>query len=113
MLANQVAGKPIDLAILQMQFSEKRASTRIMNMLATARDHASRYKNLEQDKLIVCAYLFLYWLTNHLNCAYSRGLGDQREASAQTDRASRAWPFWYTIPPQLKVKCGLEGGKDG
>lgn len=56
MLANQIAGKPIDHAILQMQFSEKRASTRIMNMLATARDHASRYKNLEQQKLIVCSY---------------------------------------------------------
>ena len=55
MLANQLAGKPIDHAILQMQFSEKRASNRIMNMLATARDHASRYKKLEQDKLIVCA----------------------------------------------------------
>jgi large subunit ribosomal protein L22 len=56
MLANQIAGKPIDYAILQMQFSEKRASTRIMNMLATARDHASRYKKLEQEMLIVCAY---------------------------------------------------------
>jgi len=53
MLANQIAGKPIDHAILQMQFSEKRASTRIMNMLATARDHASRYKKLEQEMLII------------------------------------------------------------
>ncbi|KAK0486957.1 mitochondrial 50S ribosomal protein L22 [Armillaria luteobubalina] len=41
MIGRQISGKPIDHAILQMQFSEKRASTRIMNMLATARDHAS------------------------------------------------------------------------
>jgi len=53
MLGRQIAGKPIDYAILQMQFSEKRASTRLMNMLATARDHAARYKNLQQNKLIV------------------------------------------------------------
>ncbi|XP_006460091.1 hypothetical protein AGABI2DRAFT_191860 [Agaricus bisporus var. bisporus H97] len=53
MLANQISGKPIDWAILQMQFSEKRASTRIMNMLATAKDHATRYKHLNRSKLIV------------------------------------------------------------
>jgi len=53
MLGRQISGKPIDYAILQMQFSEKRASTRIMNMLATARDHAARYKKLEQGKLVV------------------------------------------------------------
>ncbi|KAG6817400.1 hypothetical protein H0H87_009044 [Tephrocybe sp. NHM501043] len=53
MLGRQIAGKPIDHAILQMQFSEKRASTRIMNMLATARDHAVRYKRLDEPKLIV------------------------------------------------------------
>ncbi|KDR83749.1 hypothetical protein GALMADRAFT_236103 [Galerina marginata CBS 339.88] len=53
MLGRQIAGKPIDYAILQMQFSEKRASKRIMNMLATARDHASRYKRLQEGKLVV------------------------------------------------------------
>ncbi|KAG5343130.1 hypothetical protein E4T56_gene16047 [Termitomyces sp. T112] len=53
MLGRQISGKPIDYAILQMQFSEKRASTRIMNMLATARDHAVRYKKLKDSKLIV------------------------------------------------------------
>lgn len=57
MLARQISGKPIDWAILQMQFSEKRVSTRIMNMLATAKDHASRYKHLERSKLIVCMSL--------------------------------------------------------
>lgn len=56
MLANQISGKPIDWAILQMQFSEKRASTRIMNMLATAKDHATRYKHLNRSKLIVCKF---------------------------------------------------------
>lgn len=53
MLGRQIAGKPIDYAILQMQFSEKRASSRVMNMLATARDHASRYKKLPEGKLVV------------------------------------------------------------
>lgn len=58
MLANQISGKPIDWAILQMQFSEKRAGTRIMNMLATAKDHATRYKNLNRSKMIVCEFLY-------------------------------------------------------
>ncbi|KAK7470667.1 hypothetical protein VKT23_002089 [Stygiomarasmius scandens] len=53
MLGNQISGKPINYAILQMQFSEKRASKRIMNMLATARDHAVRYKDLDLDRLVV------------------------------------------------------------
>ncbi|KIM46194.1 hypothetical protein M413DRAFT_426387 [Hebeloma cylindrosporum] len=53
MLGRQISGKPIDYAILQMQFSEKRASTRVLNMLATARDHAARYKKLEQGKLVI------------------------------------------------------------
>lgn len=54
MLGSQISGKPIDWAILQMQFSQKRASTRIMNMLATAKDHASRYKKMDLSKVIVC-----------------------------------------------------------
>ncbi len=53
MIGRQISGKPIDHAILQMQFSEKRASTRIMNMLATARDHAVRYKGLDGQRLVV------------------------------------------------------------
>lgn len=58
MLGRQIAGNPIDYAILQMQFSEKRASSRIMNMLATARDHAVRYKRLTEPKLIVGMYIW-------------------------------------------------------
>ncbi|KDQ28977.1 hypothetical protein PLEOSDRAFT_27314, partial [Pleurotus ostreatus PC15] len=53
MLGRQISGKPIDYAILQMQFSEKRASTRIRSMLATAKEHAVRYKALEESKLVV------------------------------------------------------------
>ncbi|KAF9009074.1 ribosomal protein L22/L17 [Cyathus striatus] len=53
MLGRQISGKPIDYAILQMQFSEKRASSRILNMLATAKDHAQRYKRLRPERLVV------------------------------------------------------------
>lgn len=55
MLGRQIAGKPIDYAVLQMQFSEKRASTRIKSMLLTAKNHAIRYKRLDAPKLVVCA----------------------------------------------------------
>ncbi|GBC07642.1 hypothetical protein RclHR1_00760012 [Rhizophagus clarus] len=52
-LANQIAGKPIDEAIKQMEFSPKKASEKIMNSLLTARDHAWRYKAMEPDKCYI------------------------------------------------------------
>ena len=60
MIGRQISGKPIDYAILQMQFSEKRASKRIQNMLALAKQHAINYKNLDPSKLIVCVYISLH-----------------------------------------------------
>ncbi|CAL1700959.1 unnamed protein product [Somion occarium] len=52
LLSRQIAGKPIDSAILQMTFSEKRASKRIKSMLVVAKKHAKK-KGLEEKKLIV------------------------------------------------------------
>jgi large subunit ribosomal protein L22 len=57
MLANQIGSKPVDFALLQMQFSEKRAGRRIMNMLATAKDHAIRYKKMDPSRLVVCEFI--------------------------------------------------------
>lgn len=51
-LGRQIANKPIDNAILQMQFSEKRASKRIKSTLVLARDHAIA-KGLNRHDLIV------------------------------------------------------------
>jgi large subunit ribosomal protein L22 len=56
MLGRQISGKPIDHAIVQMQFSEKRASKRIKSMLATAKLHATAYKNMNASKLVVGEY---------------------------------------------------------
>jgi large subunit ribosomal protein L22 len=53
LVGRQISGKPIDYAILQMQFSEKRVSKRIKNMLLTAKHHAMRYKRLDVSKLVV------------------------------------------------------------
>lgn len=55
MLGRQISGKPIDYALLQMQFSEKRASNRIKSMLAIAKDHAVA-KGLDEQRLIVCTF---------------------------------------------------------
>lgn len=52
LLSRQVAGKPIDAAILQMQFSEKRVSTKLKNMLVQARNTAV-LKGLDREKLVV------------------------------------------------------------
>jgi hypothetical protein len=62
MLGRQIAGKPIDYAILQMQFSEKRASSRIKSTLVTAKHHAMRYKRLDESKLVVGALIILLFI---------------------------------------------------
>lgn len=52
LLANQISGKPIDFAILQMQFSAKRAARRVRATLVMARDHAEA-KGLDPRRLLV------------------------------------------------------------
>lgn len=51
-LSRQIANLPVGDAILQMEFSEKRASERIKSTLALARQHAVA-KGLDKDKLVV------------------------------------------------------------
>ena len=55
LLARQISGKPIDSAILQMMFSEKRASTKVKSMLVVAKKHAKQ-KGLDEKKLVVCKF---------------------------------------------------------
>ncbi|KAI0772611.1 ribosomal protein L22 [Irpex lacteus] len=52
-LGRQISGKPIDSAILQMMFSEKRAGKRIKSMLVVAKDHATSLKGLDDKRLVV------------------------------------------------------------
>lgn len=56
MIGRQIAGKPVDSAILQMMFSEKRASKRIKSMLVVAKSHAVKLKSLDEGKLVVGTY---------------------------------------------------------
>ncbi|TFY72959.1 hypothetical protein EVG20_g28 [Dentipellis fragilis] len=51
-LGRQISGKPIDSAILQMTFSEKRASNRLKSMLVVAKSHAI-LKGIDASKMIV------------------------------------------------------------
>jgi ribosomal protein L22 len=68
MIGRQIAGQPVNEAILQMQFSEKRASERIKSTLVLARNHAVD-KGMDEKKLVVCEYrVFLntigaFWLS--------------------------------------------------
>jgi hypothetical protein len=83
MLGRQISGKPIDYAILQMKFSEKRASKRIKSMLVVARDHAINYKRLDGSKLVVGAFkdrtVTVPLDTNcRLRSSASRIMGDER-----------------------------------
>ena len=53
LLADQINGKPIDHAILQMQFSHKRAAKKIKSMLVLARDHAIATKGMDRERILV------------------------------------------------------------
>jgi len=51
-LSRQISGLPVDEAIVQMEFSEKRASSWIKSTLCLARDHAMD-KGLARSKLVI------------------------------------------------------------
>jgi large subunit ribosomal protein L22 len=51
-LGRQISGKPIDSAILQMTFSEKRVSKRIRNMLVIAKSHGT-LKGIDPRKMVI------------------------------------------------------------
>jgi len=51
-LGRQISGNPIDSAILQMTFSEKRVGKRIRNMLVVAKSHAT-LKGIDPRKMVV------------------------------------------------------------
>jgi large subunit ribosomal protein L22 len=51
-LSRQISGLPVDEAIVQMEFSEKRASSWIKSTLCLARDHAMD-KGLARTKLVI------------------------------------------------------------
>ena len=78
LLGRQISGKPVDSAILQMLFSEKRASKRVKSMLVVAKDHAT-LKGLEEKKLVVGMYFTSYEAPLHVLILwpFSAILGDQ------------------------------------
>ncbi|KAJ7283659.1 ribosomal protein L22/L17 [Mycena rebaudengoi] len=52
-LGRQIAGKPIDYAILQMQFSHKRAGSRIKDLLLEAKQQAVQRRRMDSPTLVV------------------------------------------------------------
>ncbi|KAJ6539340.1 ribosomal protein L22/L17 [Mycena capillaripes] len=52
-LGRQIAGKPIDYAILQMQFSNKRAGSKIKDLLLSAKQKAVQHRRMDSPTLVV------------------------------------------------------------
>ncbi|CAH1758429.1 18811_t:CDS:2 [Entrophospora sp. SA101] len=52
-LGRQIAKKPLNEAIKQMEFSHKKASKKIMHSLITARHHAQLYKKMNIDNCYI------------------------------------------------------------
>lgn len=55
MLARQIRNLPVDEAIRQMEFSDKRSAKKILHNLAFARKNASEQKGMKN--LVVCKWL--------------------------------------------------------
>ncbi|KAJ7095376.1 mitochondrial 50S ribosomal protein L22 [Mycena belliarum] len=53
MLGRQIAGKPIDYAILQMQFSNKRAGSKVKDLLTSAKQGAVQRRQMDSPTLVV------------------------------------------------------------
>lgn len=78
MLARQIGGMPIDAAMLQLQFSKKKPSRQLKEMLARARDEAEA-QGLERGKLIVCKLSCHNTLDTSTDChTVSTSLGGER-----------------------------------
>jgi large subunit ribosomal protein L22 len=55
-LGRQIAGKPIDYAILQMQFSNKRAGSKIKDLLLNAKQQAVQRRKMDSPTLVVGSF---------------------------------------------------------
>jgi hypothetical protein len=70
MLASQISGKPIDYALLQMKFSEKRASKHVEAVLEQLKTKAILEK-MPVKRLVVCTLAIIslgrqqYFLSSH------------------------------------------------
>ena len=96
MLGRQIAGKPIDSAIVQMMFSEKRASKRLKSMLVVAKDHAVT-RGMDEKKLVVGTYCTVYspsWQSSRLNL-HSRSMGVQGSQRPEAYRYKGTRPCRY------------------
>lgn len=58
MLARQIRNLPVDEAIRQMEFSDKRSASKILHNLAFARKNAADQKGMQN--LVVCKYIYIY-----------------------------------------------------
>ncbi|KAJ6599075.1 ribosomal protein L22/L17 [Mycena vulgaris] len=52
-LGRQIAGKPIDYAILQMHFSNKRAGSKVKDLLESAKQRAVQRRHMDSPTLVV------------------------------------------------------------
>ena len=53
LLSRLIRRRPIGDALVQLQFSDKRAARRVKSMVALAQQHAVRYQGLDARKLVV------------------------------------------------------------
>jgi large subunit ribosomal protein L22 len=96
-----------------MKFSEKRASTRIQSMLNLAKKHATEYKGLNPEKLIVCASFI--FLNVHVSCFSTGSLAEAWVTKGENfhkriDIKGRG-RFGVKIHPEAKMSVVLKEGK--
>jgi len=95
-----------------MKFSEKRASTKIQGMLNLAKKHATEYKGLNPEKLIVCTSLS--FLGIHISClsllSAEAWVTKGENFHKRIDIKGRG-RFGVKIHPEAKMSVVLKEGK--
>lgn len=121
MLARQIRRLPINEAIKQMEFSQKRASDRILKNLVLARKNMSIQKryNLDPENVVIgkLRVLFSPLITSGILKIFdplpSAGLsrsGFCREGQIlETDQDTRPWPYGHHAPSHGAHQVRLQG----
>lgn len=112
MLGRQIAGKPIDSAIMQMVFSQKRASKRIKSMLVVAKDHAQQ-KGLDASKLVVCEHFIVSFYASFQLMRYNTAEAWVAKGERQLKRIEPRGrgKHGIRIHPDTKLHVVLKEGK--
>jgi hypothetical protein len=118
LLARQITGLPIDEAIVQMQFSHKKASKWIERELIEGRNRAvESSKAMDRSKLVVGMFVIDSLCPLQSADTFSRGICEQGEIWSKANRHQGSWIVWNqeeaVCTPDIRSQAGAKQGREG